>query len=934
MKLRIPRALGFATLLLSALATPVHADTVAASRYYEDGLLRFGKQDLQGAIIQLKNALQQDRGMLAAHLLLAKAYLEDGDVGPAEVEFREALKLGVNRAEVAVPLGRIYLMQGRSQVLLDSVPPDGLPAATRLEVLVLRGKAYAALGKLVEATSSFAEARAIDPGSVIPLVAEVPLLLANGKVEDARKVAERAVEMAPADAEALNARASIAHTTGQLADALKDYERAIELQPKYVDARVARAGILIDTGRDADAAKDLEDLARFAPTEPRVAYLRALVAGRRGDAQAAGALLEETASLVDALPAEWVAGQEQLLMVGALAHHAGRQYEKARKYLDVLVTRYPRNPGARKLLAAVYVDTADYPRATDVLENVLRLQPDDPQALFLLGRAYLGLKRYAKATALLEKAVSFGGADPGLRATLGFSQLGQNNSAAATGNLQAAFDKSPGDFALALALANLHMRHGDMKKSLDVAQRANTALPSNPAVLNLLGVVKGAAKDLAGARRAYQEALKIAPGFNSARLNLARIDIAEGRLAEARQTYADMLRANKRDATAMFELALLEQGAGRKDEALRWIEKAAAEQPSDVKIGLALIELRALAGDKLAARDAARALSSRRSGDLTVLEALTRAELNVGAVKPAQQVLKDMVRLVEFDATALVRIGYLQLAASDFSAAAYSAQKALQGRPDDADAMVLAAEVALAAKDLNQADKWIGELRIRHPADMKGVQLAGDIAMARKDFKAAAAAYRSAFALSPTSELVLRQAGVFAIQGEPAGAVPLLSQWLKVHPEDDVARRGLADFLAQARDWAAAKREYMKLVERKAADASLYNNLANVLIMLGDPAAVTMAERSVASAPGDGNARDTLGWALAQQGRFDEALPHLREARLRIPGSVEAKWHLGYVLARMEKRAEARQELEAALSQGQRFEGEVDARKLLRSISQ
>ncbi|MBR0568050.1 PEP-CTERM system TPR-repeat protein PrsT [Azoarcus sp. L1K30] len=934
MRFRISRALGYAALLLSTFAAPVHADTVAASRYYEDGLSRFGKQDVQGAIIQLKNALQQDRSMLAAHLLLAKAYLVDGDVGPAEVEFREALKLGVNRAEVAVPLGRIYLMQGRSQVLLDSVAAEGLPAATRLEVLVLRGKAYAALGKLPEASSSFAEARAIDPGSVIPLVAEVPVLLANGKGEDASKVAARAVELAPADAEALNARASVAHATGLLANALKDYERAIELQPKFLDARVARAGILIDIGRDADAARDLEEVVRFAPTEPRVAYLRALLAGRRGDAQAAGVLLEDAARLVDALPAEWVAGQEQLLMVGALAHHAGRQYEKARKYLDVLVTRYPRNPGARKLLAAVYIDTADYPRATDLLENVLRLQPDDPQALYLLGRAYLGLKRYAKATALLEKAVSLGGADPGLRATLGFSQLGQNDTVAAIGNLQGAFDKTPDDFSLALALANLHMQHGETKKALDVAQRASEAMPSNPAVQNLLGVVKGATKDLAGARRAYQAALKIDPGFNSARLNLARVDIAEGRLAEARKTYADMLRTNKRDAIAMYEFAILEQGAGRKDEALRWIEKAAAEQPSDVKIGLALIEMRAVAGDKLAARDAARALSSRRSGDLTVLEALARAELDVGAIKPAQQVLKDMTRLAEFDAAALVRIGYLQIAASDFSAAAYSAQKALQGRPDDADAMVLAVEVALAAKDLSQADKWLGQLRARHPANVKGAKLAGDIAMARKDFKAAAAAYRSAFALTPTSELVLRQAAVFAIQGEPAGAVPLLSQWLKAHPEDDVARRGLADFLAQARDWAAAKREYTKLLDRKAGDESLYNNLANVLIMLGDPAAVTMAERSVASAPGDGNARDTLGWALAQQGRLEEALPHLREARLRIPGSVEVKWHLGYVLARLERRAEARQELEAALSQGQRFEGDVDARALLRNVSQ
>ncbi|AWI78435.1 hypothetical protein CEW87_03145 [Parazoarcus communis] len=934
MNSRFSRSIRIAALpLLLALALPVQADTVEASRYYEDGLSRFSKQDLPGAIIQLKNALQQDRNMLAAHLLLAKAYLADGDVGPAEVAFREALKLGVNRAEVAVPLGRIYLMQGRPQALIDAIPADGLPAATRLEVLVLRGKAYAALGKPAEATSAFADARAIDPASVMPLVAEVPVLLAAGKEAAARDMASRAVELAPGSAEVLNARASVAHAAGKLADALSDYERAIAVQPDYLDARVARAGILIDLGRDPEADKDLTALAALAPAEPRVAYLRALLAGRRGDTQAAASHLENVARLVDALPAEWVAGQEQLLMTGALAHHAGRQYEKARKYLDVLTSRYPRNVGARKLLAAVYVDTADYPRAISLLEHVLRAQPDDPQALHLLGRAYLGQQRYSKASGPLERALALGGSDAGLQASLGFSQLGEGKSDAAAGNLQAAFDKAPGDLTLAMPLANLYMRQGDIKMALTVAQRLNDALPRNPAALNLLGVVKGASADLAGARLAYTAALQHDAGFMSARLNLARLDVEEGRFAEARKVYAEILRANRRDATAMYESALLERRAGRLDEALRWSEKAAAEQPSDAKIGLGLVELRSATGDKLGARDAARALSVRQRDDLAVLDALARTEIDVGALKAAQQVLKDMTRLAEYDPAALVRVGYLQLAASDLGGAAYSAQKALQGRAKDAGAMILATEAALATKDFDGAEKRVAALRAAHPSNAKGLLLAGDIALARKDFKAAADAYRQAFALTPSTESVLRQVNVFIAQRDPKGGAPLLKQWLKTHPDDDLARRALADLHAQARDWPAAKSEYMKLVAKDGADASVYNNLANVLIELRDPAAISMAEQSVARAPESGNARDTLGWALARERRFDEALPHLREARLRMPDSADIKWHLGYVLAQIGKQAEARRELESALANGRVFDGEPEARELLRKVS-
>ena len=57
-----------------------------ASRYYEDALVRYEKKDFAGAIIQLKNALQQDANMLAAPVLLGRSFLEKGQPNSAEVE--------------------------------------------------------------------------------------------------------------------------------------------------------------------------------------------------------------------------------------------------------------------------------------------------------------------------------------------------------------------------------------------------------------------------------------------------------------------------------------------------------------------------------------------------------------------------------------------------------------------------------------------------------------------------------------------------------------------------------------------------------------------------------------------------------------------------------------------------------------------------------
>jgi cytochrome c-type biogenesis protein CcmH/NrfG len=50
--------------------------------------------------------------MLAAHLLMGKVLLKGGNFEGAKAAFEDALRLGVSRSEVSLPLAQIYLQLG------------------------------------------------------------------------------------------------------------------------------------------------------------------------------------------------------------------------------------------------------------------------------------------------------------------------------------------------------------------------------------------------------------------------------------------------------------------------------------------------------------------------------------------------------------------------------------------------------------------------------------------------------------------------------------------------------------------------------------------------------------------------------------------------------------------------------------------------------
>ena len=365
---------------------PAHAaDDAKAAGYYEDALSRYQARDWPTAIIQLKNALREDRKQLPAQLLLGKALLANSDVAGAEVAFTQALALGVNRAEVVVPLAQSLIGQGKQQSLLEDprFALTGLPDKVRSQLLLVRASAQADTGLPRDALASIQEARALDPAAAEVWLAEVPLRIRARQFKEAVTAVERAEGLGGAAAEAAYQRASIAHAQSALPAALSAYDVALRLQAEHLEARIARAGLLIDLQRFDAARADLAAIKRVRPSEPRAAFLRAVLAEQDGDTAAAKAAMNEVCALLDPVPTPFLRYRPQMLMLGGLAHYGLGEREKAKPYLEAVLRLQPGSP-VSKLLAQIYLSERNIDRAVDTLSAYLKAMPDDAQALTLL----------------------------------------------------------------------------------------------------------------------------------------------------------------------------------------------------------------------------------------------------------------------------------------------------------------------------------------------------------------------------------------------------------------------------------------------------------------------------------------------------------------------------------------------------------------------
>ena len=151
---------------ISGPAFAAAGDSPRSEAFFEDARKYLEKGDTNAAIIQLKNALQQDPNNVGARRMLGEIYFSAGNGPYAEKELKAVIRRQADDRKVRFMLAEAYLMQGKFKAVLKEIVDDSSDTGIRVQTLLIRGRAYLGLRRTDESENTFKEAERLRPESV------------------------------------------------------------------------------------------------------------------------------------------------------------------------------------------------------------------------------------------------------------------------------------------------------------------------------------------------------------------------------------------------------------------------------------------------------------------------------------------------------------------------------------------------------------------------------------------------------------------------------------------------------------------------------------------------------------------------------------------------------------------------------------------------
>lgn len=574
--------------------------------------------DPQAALPDIELALQTEPNALEFHVLKFRLLTQKADKAGAGTELKTMVALFPDNTEVRAALIGWYMVQKdfagaetylRSLAGADTAAPEGHVAVVQL--LQQTGGDAAALTELDRLIAA-------NPGTVNAALygaLRASILFTKGQQPEAIAAIEAILAKAEPSDETRRIKGILAQmllATGNKVGARARTEEVLAEDPSNTDALKLRAGFLIAEDKPGEAIVDLRTALSQNPRDAATLTLMAEAHERDGSLDLAGERLAMAVEVSNKAAPESLRYAQFLLKQN--------RGSVAEAVLTDARSISPNNIDVLNQLASLWLAASDWPQVQGVVDSLKTIKtPEAEQAAQALQAALLqGQNRTDDSLAFLQTQLGQGSSDTSAIAIIVQTQVNGGKTTEARATLDAALAKTPQDGSLQMISANLHAVMGD---TVAAEAEFRKVIADNPKAENpvrlLYGLLASAGRT-ADATALLDQALTRQPGSGTLRWmkagQLEQAGDVDGAIKVYETLYgedssnvvvannlASLISARYDDAAGLERAAIvarrlrgtevpafqdtygwIEYRRGNLDEALKYLEPAAAGLPNDV----------------------------------------------------------------------------------------------------------------------------------------------------------------------------------------------------------------------------------------------------------------------------------------------------------------------------------------------------------------
>jgi tetratricopeptide (TPR) repeat protein len=260
--------------------------------------------------------------------------------------------------------------------------------------------------------------------------------------------------------------------------------------------------------------------------------------------------------------------------------------DDAEHALSKAVELNPAAPGAHMFLGIAQYQMNKLDAATASLKQELVQQPDNVEVLTWLGIAELGAGHPDEAVGPLDRAAQLSPKDPNV-----LDYRGRAHSLVAQESYRALTSLDPDSWRVHRALGENYSESKDWTNAAAEYQKAIDRQPNNSDLHEALGDADQRLRRLDEATHAYEVELKLSPHNPIALFNLGKIQVERGNPQRGVTLLRQAAELSAPSAQISVYLGRGLADIGNPEEAVPWLEKSLAQEPSEFVAETAYFQL-------------------------------------------------------------------------------------------------------------------------------------------------------------------------------------------------------------------------------------------------------------------------------------------------------------------------------------------------------